>query len=157
MMLEELKEKGDLIAAHRPTEDSAYIEGFISEVYEEEGDYFYEVAWEDGSHFGVVFYEGELDEIDLEESEATIRVAMGDFLSQEALDEWFDLPNGKLLGLSPLEALETLGLKRVAAVAIDDYRDALLDELEEDEEDQEGATGEELEDQLLDILGEQRS
>lgn len=126
-MLEEIKEKGDLIAAHRPTADSAYIEGTIQKVHADGDDYFYEVAWEDGKHFGEIFYEGELDEIDLAESEATIRVALSDFLSEEAIEEWLNLPNGKLLGLAPSDALETLGLKRVAAAAIDDYTDALRD------------------------------
>ena len=129
-MLEEPKGRGDLIAAHRPTADSAYIEGVVQKVHVNGDDYFYEIAWEDGQHFGELFYEGELDEIDLEESEATIRVAMGEFLSEEALDEWFDFPNDRLKGLTPYEALETMGLRRVALVAVDDYTDALYEEQE---------------------------
>jgi len=129
-MLEEPKGRGDLIAAHRPTADSAYIEGVVQKVHVNGDDYFYEIAWEDGQHFGELFYEGELDEIDLEESEATIRIAMGEFLSEEALDEWFDFPNDRLKGLTPYEALETMGLRRVALVAVDDYTDALYEEQE---------------------------
>jgi len=155
-MLEEIKDRGDLIAAHRPTEASAYIEGIVQKVHRDGDDYYYEIAWEDGQHFGELFYEGELDEIDLDESEATIRVAMGAFLSEEALDEWFDLPNGKLHGLSPFEALETLGLKRVAAVCIDDYSDALReDDGYEDEESDDSE--DEIEDQLGELFGPQGS
>jgi len=127
-MLEDVKERGDLVASHRPTANSAYIEGVIQKVYLEGEDYFYEIAWEDGKHFGELFYEGELDEIDLTESEATIRVALAEFFTDEGIEEWLNLPNGRLLGLAPLEALETLGLKKTAAAAIDDYVDALRDE-----------------------------
>ena len=127
-MLEDVKERGDLVASHRPTANSAYIEGVIQKVYLEGDDYFYEIAWEDGKHFGDLFYEGELDEIDLAESEATIRVALSEFFTEEGIEEWLNLPNGRLLGLAPLEALETLGLKKTAAAAIDDYVDALRDE-----------------------------
>lgn len=148
-MLEEIKTKGDLIAAHRPTPDSAYIEGVVNKVIQDGDDYFYEIAWEDGKHFGEMFYEGELDEIDLEESEATIRVFLSEFLSEEGIDGWISQPNGKLHGLSPFEALETLGLNRVAQIAIDDYADALRDEEEFGELDED----EELEDQLGEILG----
>ena len=148
-MLEEIKTKGDLIAAHRPTPDSAYIEGVVNNVIQDGDDYFYEIAWEDGKHFGEMFYEGELDEIDLEESEATIRVFLSEFLSEEGIDEWISQPNGKLHGLSPFEALETLGLNRVAQIAIDDYADALREEEDFGELDED----EELEDQLGEILG----
>jgi len=142
-MLEDVKEKGDLIAAHRPRVDSAYIEGIVQKVYLDGDDYFYEIAWEDGKHFGEAFYEGELDEIDLAESEATIRVALSDFFSDDTLDQWLNLPNGRLLGL------ETLGLKRTAAAAIADYTDALREE-----EELEGVSEDQLlEDQLTDILG----
>jgi hypothetical protein len=149
-MLEGVKERGDLIAAHRPTADSAYIEGIVQRTQSDGDGYFYEIAWEDGKHFGELFYEGELDEIDLAESEATIRVALGDFLTEDGLDQWLTAPNGKLLGLAPLEALETLGLKRTAAAAVSDYADALRDEeleLESSEDDV-------LEDQLGDIFGD---
>lgn len=150
-MLEEPKGRGDLIAAHRPTADSAYIEGVVQKVHVNGDDYFYEIAWEDGRHFGELFYEGELDEIDLDESEATIRVAMGEFLSEEALDEWFDFPNDRLKGLTPYEALETMGLRRVALVAVDDYTDALYEEQEilgEDGAEGDGMTSSEDEDEL---------
>lgn len=150
-MLEEIKDRGDLISAHRPTENSVYIEGFVQKVHRDGNDYYYEIAWEDGQHFGELFYEGELDEIDLDESEATIRVAMSEFLSEEALDEWFELPNGRLHGLSPFEALESMGLRRVAAACIDDYSDVLR---EEDEED--SASGaDDVEDQLGELFGSQ--
>lgn len=148
-MLEEIKTKGDLIAAHRPTPDSAYIEGVVNKVIQDGDDYFYEIAWEDGKHFGEMFYEGELDEIDLEESEATIRVFLSEFFSEEGIDEWISQPNGKLHGLSPFEALEALGLNRVAQIAIDDYTDALRDEEDFGEPDED----EDLEDQLGEILG----
>lgn len=150
-MLEEIKTRGDLVAAHRPTEDSAYIEGMVKKVHQDGDDYFYEVAWEDGKHFGEIFYEGELDEIDLIESEATIRIALSDFLSEQSIEEWLELPNEKLRDLTPVEALETMGLKRVAAVAIDDYRDA-LDEAEEE------LNGDDLlEDQLSEIFNPRSS
>lgn len=149
-MLEEIKAKGDLIAAHRPTPQSAYIEGVVNKVYQDGDDYFYEVVWEDGKHFGEAFYEGELDEIDLDESEATVRVFLSEFLSEEGIDEWLNIPNGKLHGLSPFEALETLGLNRVAQVAIDDYSDALREEESFEEFDED----ELLEEQLGDILGQ---
>jgi len=150
-MLEEPKGRGELIAAHRPTADSAYIEGVVQKVHVNGDDYFYEIAWEDGQHFGDVFYEGELDEIDLDESEATIRAAMSEFLSSEALDEWFDFPNDRLKGLTPYEALETMGLRRVALVAIDDYTDALYEEqefLEGDEAESDGVASNEDDDGL---------
>jgi len=140
-MLEEPKGRGDLIAAHRPTADSAYIEGVVQKVHVNGDDYFYEIAWEDGRHFGELFYEGELDEIDLDESEATIRVAMGEFLSEDALDEWFDFPNDRLKGLTPYEALETMGLRRVALVAVEDYTDALYEEQELSDGDEEDGSG----------------
>ena len=147
-MLEEIKSKGDLIAAHRPTPESAYIEGFVQKVYQDGDDYYYEIAWEDGQHFGEAFYEGELDEIDLDESEAIVRVFLAEFLSPEGIEEWINLPNGRLRGLSPYDALESMGLNRVAQVAIDDYTDAIREEeelteaeLDEDQflEDQIGA------------------
>lgn len=140
-MLEDVKEKGDLVAAHRPTGDSAYIEGIVQKVYLDGEDHFYEIAWEDGKHFGEPFYEGELDEIDLVESEATVRVALSDFLTEEGLEEWLELPNGRLLGLSPLEALETLGLKRVALAGIDDYADSIREEEWDEESDDETLEG----------------
>ena len=148
-MLEEVKSKGDLIAAHRPTPESAYIEGVVNRVLQDGDDYYYEIAWEDGKHFGEAFYEGELDEIDLDESEATVRVFLAEFLSEEGIDEWLSQPNGKLHGLSPFEALETLGLNRVAQVAIDDYTDALREEEEFADPDED----EDLEEQLGEILG----
>lgn len=151
-MLEEIKTKGDLIAAHRPTADSAYLEGVIQKVHRNGDDYYYEIAWEDGKHFGELFYEGELDEIDLDESEATIRVALADFLSEEAIEEWLNFPNPKLFDLSPYEALETAGLKRVAAVAIDDYAEGLR-EADGDGDSEENT----LEDQLGDIFGSEGS
>jgi len=152
-MLEDVKEKGDLIAAHRPTADSAYIEGIVQKVQTDGDGYFYEIAWEDGKHFGELFYEGELDEIDIAESEAVIRVALAEFLSEDGLEQWLTAPNGRLLSLAPLEALETLGLKRTAAAAIADYTDALREEEELEEESPEDAI---LEDQLGDIFGEPR-
>lgn len=154
-MLEEVKQRGDLVAALRPTGNSAYIEGTIQRVFEEKDGYFYEIAWEDGAHFEEMFHESELDEIDLDESEAILRVSMAEFLPERALDEWLELPNGRLLGLTPYDALESLGLKRVADALIDDYSDALqraADELEPEERDEDT----ELEDQLGDIFGSQR-
>jgi len=153
-MLEEVKDRGDLIAAHRPTEDSIYIEGIIQKVHRDGDDYYYEIAWEDGQHFGELFYEGELDEIDLEESEATIRVAMSEFLSEDELDDWFDYPNDRLRGLTPYEALEILGLKRVSSIAIDDYSDALMEEIGPEEID---SQDDELEDKLSSIFGDRES
>lgn len=148
-MLETVKSRGDLVAAHRPTSDSIYIEGIIQKVLEDEGDYFYEIAWEDGKHFGVKFYEGELDEIDLAESEATVRAALSYFLPEDAIDEWLELPNPRLKDLSPLAALASLGLRKVATVAIDDYGDSLREPELIDSRSPE----EKLEDQLKDILG----
>lgn len=134
-MLEEVKSKGDLIAAHRPTADSAYIEGTVQKVHEEEGEYYYEIAWEDGKHFGETFYEGELDEIDLLESEATVRVVLSEFFNPEAIDEWLEFPNDRLRGLAPLDALEVIGLRPTLEAAIEDYTDALR-EAEEFEDEQ---------------------
>lgn len=146
-MLEEIKSKGDLIAAQRPTADSAYIEGTVQKVHEEDGEYYYEIAWEDGKHFGEAFYEGELDEIDLVESEATVRVVLSEFFTAEAVDEWLDLPNDRLRGLAPLDALETLGLKQTLTAASDDYADALR-EAESFEKDQANADSVQIQEHL---------
>ncbi len=150
-MLEEVKQRGDLVAALRPTENSAYIEGTVQRAFQEEDGIYYEIAWEDGAYFEELFHESELDEIDLDESEAILRVSMAEFLSESALDEWLELPNGKLLGLSPYDALESLGLRRVADALIDDYSDALHRAADEPEDD--GGEDSTIEDQLGDIFG----
>lgn len=130
-MLETVKNVGDLISSAQTSDNSLYVEGIIKKVYqsEDEGDYFYEVAWEDGKNFGEVFYQEELSEVDVIQSEAFIRAGLSEFLSEEMLDEWFELPNVRLRGLAPFEALETLGLKKVGSVAIGDYGNALAEEL----------------------------
>lgn len=150
-MLESIKDRGDLVAAHRPTVDSIYIEGTVKKAFQDGEDYFYEIAWEDGKHFGEMFYEGELDEIDVNESEALLRVSLSDFLDNERLDEWLNTPNSKIRSATPLEALNTIGLRKVLTIALDDYEDALRRSL------QRGATttgDSQLEDQLGEIFKE---
>lgn len=158
-MLENVKSKGDLVSSHRPTNDSVYIEGIVQRVYQDGDNNYYDVAWEDGKYFGEIFYEGELEEPDLEESEAILRVSLADFLTEDMLDEWIEDSNSKLKNLSPLEALSKLGLKRVLSIAIDDYEEALREEIgysyskaEDDSRESEDDYSDGLEDQLGDIF-----
>lgn len=158
-MLENVKSKGDLVSSHRPTNDSVYIEGIVQRVYQDGDNNYYDVAWEDGKYFGEIFYEGELEEPDLEESEAILRVSLADFLTEDMLDEWIEDSNSKLKNLSPLEALSKLGLKRVLSIAIDDYEEALREEIgyshskaEDNSRESEDDYSDDLEDQLGDIF-----
>lgn len=129
-MLENIKDRGDLVAAHRPIADSVYIEGTVKKVFQDGEDYFYEIAWEDGKHFGELFYEGELDEIDVIESEALLRISLSDLLNADYLEGWLNAPNSKIRNATPLEALHTIGLRKVLTIALDDYEDNLRSELE---------------------------
>ena len=125
-MLENVKSPGDLVSAARSNDDEAYVEGVVRSVdVDDEGDYFYEIVWEDGKNFGDLFYEEELDEIDIVEQEAVIRFSLQGVMSEEVINEWLIFENSKLKGMTPYEALNTLGLNRVARVAISDLVDAL--------------------------------
>lgn len=131
-MLESVKNPGDLVSAARESEKSFYVEGIIKRVYEDEseGDCFYDIVWEDGKNFGDVFYQEELSEVDTIHSEAVIRAGLSEFLTEDMLDHWFEQPNARLRGLTPYEALETLGLRKVSNAAIEDYGDALKEDLD---------------------------
>jgi len=154
-MLEEPKNRRDRVAFHRFSEGELYVEGVVVKSYVADGEYYYEVAWDDGKNFGEIFYQGELDEVDTLESEALIRLGMEEFFSRDALEEWFEFPNENLGNVTPREALLTKGFGAVAEVALLDYSRSLEEALAPQlEESAEGDDPEDDVDEQLDELFE---
>lgn len=157
-MLEEPKSRGDRVAFHRFSEGELYVEGVIVKAYVDDGEYYYEVAWDDGKNFGEIFYQGELDEVDTLESEALIRLGMEEFFPQDALEDWFEFPNENLGNITPRAALLTKGFGAVAEIALTDYarslEAALSPQLEENAEGDSLEDSEEDVDEQLDELFE---
>lgn len=158
-MLEEPKNRGDRVAFHRFSEGELYVEGVVVKVYVNDGEYYYEVAWDDGKNFGEIFYQGELDEVDTLESEALIRLGMEEFFSRDALEEWFEFPNENLGNETPRAALLTKGFGAVSEVALLDYSRSLekalslqlKDHAEEEDQDIEDDVDEQL-DELFEAI-----